>query len=80
MLVKALPASHPKSGFEFRSHWESLIWVNLIAMQSGLTAWTPSQAVHGHSHDTDTENMISTQTWIQGGQGQYMDKQIEYIR
>lgn len=28
--------------------------MNLIAVQSGLTAWTPSQEVHGHSRDTDT--------------------------
>lgn len=52
--AKAPPASHPKSGFEFGTHWEGPIWVNLIAVQSGLTAWTPSQEAQGHSHDTDT--------------------------
>lgn len=25
--------------------------MNLIAVHGGLTAWTPSQEVHGHSHD-----------------------------
>ena len=54
--AKAPLASHPKSGFEFRAraHWEGSIWVDLIAVQSGLTAWTPSQEVHGYSHDTET--------------------------
>ena len=28
--------------------------MDLIAVQSGLTAWTPSQEVHGYSHDTET--------------------------
>lgn len=29
--------------------------MDLIAVQSGLAAWTPSQEVYGHSHDTETQ-------------------------
>lgn len=51
------PASHPKSGFELgaRTHWEGPIWVNLIAVQSGLTARTSSQEEHGRGRDGDPE-------------------------
>lgn len=49
--------------------------MNLIAVQGGLTEWTPSQEVHGHSHDTVTGHAVSAQTRVRGRQGQHTGKE-----
>lgn len=47
--------------------------MNLIAVHSGLTAWTPGQEGRGHSHDTDTGTW-SIHIWSQGRPSQHIKR------